>query len=75
MRMMKVFHISSNNCPKTAQTDYKKRHDNVAQLVVKNLCKRMDWSMQRTGLNTKQKILLKITMQRFHGISLFGPIM
>ena len=63
-----VFHILCE-CPKMAQTDYRKRHDKVAQLVHWNLCRRYgiqhakNWyehNAEKVVENEKAKILYRL---------------
>ena len=76
-----IFHILSE-CQKLAQTEYKKRHDKVAQLVHWNLCKRYgidhdrNWynhTAEKVLENDKAKILWDFSIQTDHVIQARRP--
>jgi hypothetical protein len=76
-----VFHILSE-CPKMAQTEYRKRHDKVAQLIHWNLCKRYQLEHRRNWYehqaesvteNEKAKILWDCAIQTDHIIQARRP--
>ena len=76
-----IFHILSE-CPKLAQSEYKKRHDKVAQLVHWNLCIRYGLEHKRNWYehveetvteNNKAKILWDFSIQTDHVIQARRP--
>ena len=76
-----VFHILCES-PKMAQTDYKKRHDKVSQLVHWNLCRRYgiqhakNWYEHNAGKvteNDKAKILSDFNIRTDHVIQSRRP--
>ena len=76
-----VFHILCE-CSKMAQTDYKKRHDKVAQLVHWNLCRRYgvqhakNWyehNAEKVIENDRAKILWDFNIQTDHVIQARRP--
>ena len=76
-----IFHILSE-CEKMAQTEYKKRHDKVAQLVHWNLCKKYgldhakNWyahTAEKVTENEKVKVLWDFAIQTDHVIQARRP--
>ena len=76
-----IFHILSE-CPKLAQSEYKKCHDKVAQLVHWNLCKRYGLDHKRNWYehvaekvteNDKAKVLWDFSLQTDHVIQALKP--
>ena len=76
-----IFHILSE-CQKLAQTEYKKRHDKVAQLVHWNLCRKYglhhsrNWYnhvAEKVSENERAKILWDFSIQTDHVIQARRP--
>ena len=76
-----IFHILSE-CSKLAQSDYRKRHDKVAQNVHWNLCKKFDlphaknWYdhvAEKVTENNKAKVLWDFSIQTDHVIEARRP--
>ena len=76
-----IFHILSE-CSKLAQSDYRKRHDKVAQNVHWNICKKFelphaknwyDHVAEKVTENNKAKVLWDFTIQTDHVIEARRP--